>query len=420
MTPSAEQNPHQPITKESRLSNFTGILPLSSLLVLAILVLLIYAFFTGHIYRFYASALFGFYFLTKKMWVSVILLGVFQTALMIPWRIIRLTRAESIKKFQEKVQETSDEMVQRKKIKSDFSLGNKTFLFYLVDFMVQLTTFLTLGRLFLTDFYTKGLDPKMLYSWLPYPQYPIRDIWFKIPYPAVTKTANLGWKTLLIAWGAIFIFQVLLMIFRAYRHQRRSRQARPSASPISFNRVSKYTTATFLLLLFFSWLIVKYFPTGLELRIFSGDVSHPNRTLNTITAISTFIILIWFGVPRIQRKGKAALASGIPLKIVEKTQQAMFSETVIAAFFIGLGAFFITNQIPSAFELSIFTLEVISLASPFTLDKAILRAKNKGKGPLSGPLASSGENNEKVEGGRSEKSSEDGKNNEKSGEDEKK
>jgi len=50
----------------------------------------------------------------------------------------------------------------------------------------------------------------------------------------------------------------------------------------------------------------------------------------------------------------------------------MFKDSLFTATLVGLGAFFITNQIPSAFELSIFTLEVISLLSPFTLDKAIL------------------------------------------------
>lgn len=50
----------------------------------------------------------------------------------------------------------------------------------------------------------------------------------------------------------------------------------------------------------------------------------------------------------------------------------MLKDTLKNATLIGLGAYFITNQIPSAFELSIFTLEIISLASPLTLDRIIL------------------------------------------------
>ena len=54
----------------------------------------------------------------------------------------------------------------------------------------------------------------------------------------------------------------------------------------------------------------------------------------------------------------------------------MFKDTLFSATLIGLGAFYITNHIPSAFELSIFTLEVISLAAPFTLDRLVLKGIN--------------------------------------------
>jgi hypothetical protein len=50
----------------------------------------------------------------------------------------------------------------------------------------------------------------------------------------------------------------------------------------------------------------------------------------------------------------------------------MLADTLKAAALVGGGTFFITNRIPSAFELSIFTLETISFFSPLTLDRVIL------------------------------------------------
>ena len=116
---------------------------------------------------------------------------------------------------------------------------------------------------------------------------------------------------------------------------------------------------------------------GIKTGIFTGDVSKPNKTLNTVTAIMTFLTLMWFGIQNIIRKGKLAKEKNIDEKTIDQTQRKMFSQSVFDSTLVGLGAFFITNHIPSAFELSIFTLEVISLISPFTLDKAILKLKNK-------------------------------------------
>jgi hypothetical protein len=44
------------------------------------------------------------------------------------------------------------------------------------------------------------------------------------------------------------------------------------------------------------------------------------------------------------------------------------------ALILGAGAFFITNQIPCAFELSVVTYEVIYLISPYTFDRFLHHA----------------------------------------------
>jgi hypothetical protein len=348
-------------------------LPLQSMVAAAIVIFLFYAFFSGLTYQFYASALFLFYSLTNKMWVSVVFLGVFQTLLMIPFRIVRIIKQNNIKEFQKQIGNLHDEGKMQSSIKDNVTRGNFTFLFYLVDFVVQLVSFITIGRLFLTDFYSFRIDPTKLYSFIPYPDYPIQDTFFKIPYPLVRETRDLGWQTVALVWLVLIIIQVVIYLFKSFY---RKAVQRGDAKKIS-DKISKYTSGYLIIALIISAIVIRNFPTSIELGIFSGDVSIPNRQLNTITAIVTFLTILWFGIPKNIRKAKMAEEAGIPTHIIEKTQKVMFKDSLKSASILGLGAYLITNQIPSAFELSIFTLEIISLSSPLTLDKIILSATTK-------------------------------------------
>jgi hypothetical protein len=107
---------------------------------------------------------------------------------------------------------------------------------------------------------------------------------------------------------------------------------------------------------------------------FSGDVAFQNNTFNTVTAIATFLTLLWFDANEISEKKAEARKAKIKPELISQMGRRMFKESMITAMTVGLGAYYITNQIPCAFELSIFTLEVISLLSPVTLDKWIKNA----------------------------------------------
>jgi hypothetical protein len=280
-------------------------------------------------------------------------------------RIVRVWKSDNIAEFQKKVEEMRSVSFQKREFQERFSLGNLAFLFYLFDFTVQLTTFLTIGRLFLTDFYQHPLPSNALYAFVPHPEYPIQHTFFKIPYPAITQTIDLGWQVLLPVWCVI----LLVVGYMLYRRRGEDRT--------KTSYIPKYAWAYIILVMLFSWLLVRHFPIGWTVRIFSGDVSKPNPTFNSITALVTFLTLLWFGAQKIIQKGRMAEEQGIDPKIVDQTQQEMFGQSVLDSALVGLGAFFITNQIPSAFELSIFTLEIISLFSPLTLDRAIRRFKNR-------------------------------------------
>jgi len=363
------------LTKPSRLS-FSGNLPsLTSILSYAFIIFLIYAFFSKITLSFYSSVVFSFYSLTNKMWISVICLGVFQTFLLIPFRIIKLYKANHIKEFVENIEDVNDVDNQQFLFKQHVKKGTRTILFYSIDFWVQLISYTSIGRLFLTDFYNTPLDPKMLYSFVSYPQYPIQDRFFKIPYPYFSSTIDFGMKWVYIAWivifGILLAFRVIKYVSSNYFKKNRSSQMD------SLKSAYKTISGQFILLCLLAWIIIRHFPINWHLGIFSGDVAVQNTRFNTITAIVTFASLLWFGIHNIYNKSKIAKAAQIPQNIIDKTEAEMFKNSLFNSTLIGLGAFYITNQIPSAFELSIFTLEIISLISPLTLDKLILNSKIK-------------------------------------------
>jgi hypothetical protein len=354
---------------------------LSTIFSTLIIIIIILALLTGETYRFYASALFLFYSLTKRMWISVICLGIFQTILMIPLRIINLLKSAHIKEFQEKLDEIEKKdqyFVLKKKIRK----GERVALFYIVNFLLQTISYFSIGRLFLIDFYTKRLSPKLLYSFVPYPDYPIRERIFRIPYVWFTKTIDLGMDKVLIVWAVLFALQIAVYV--AIYIYKKFIKTPPQDTPQTklLRKVGRYTSGYLVLFFFLSWLLIRHLPLGWEFRIFSGDVSIPNRTLNFITAVATFITLVWLNIPKIEKKEKLARAAKIPEEIIFQTQKDMLKETLRNATIVGLGAYYITNYIPAAFELSIFTLEIISWLSPFTLDRIILSTTKNSKSQL--------------------------------------
>lgn len=393
------------LVRDTKVTTSGVLLPVMSGLVAAIVIFLVVAFFKGWTFNFYANVLFGFYALTKQVWVSVVLLGVIQTLIMIPFRMIRLMQSQHIRKFQDKISELEKENQQIAKVKKIFRHGNLTFLFYVVDFMVQLVLFVSIGRLFLTDFYNQKIDPSIFLKFIPYPEYPLQGLWFKIPYPAITQSRDFGWWVVILVWFVIllshgFIYLVKWMKNRVNQLAAEKAIAEETSNTKSVekddsakdenpgllptNTSSRSTEgkqapnllgSSTLVVFIISYFLVRRFPLDWEFRIFSGDVSIPNRTLNTVTALATFILVVWFGLQDISRQGKLAKKKCILQQVIDLTQAEMFKKNLFNGVLIGLGAFFVTNLIPSAFELSIFTFELIAILSPFTIDRFVLKIK---------------------------------------------
>jgi hypothetical protein len=336
---------------------------------------LIYALFSGLTIKFYASILFFIYHYIQHMWIAVIGLGVFQTIFMIPFRIINLTLSANIKEFETTVEDTKNQEQQAFLIKQSVKKGNPAILWYIVNFLTQTILYLSIGRLFLTDFYNTKLDSNLLFSFSKYPNYPIKDPIFRLPYLVPTQTTDFGWGWVLIAWGLILLYKIIhnkLIIF--YRNLPDIKKFNPKEnSPTAFFKSFLKNSSGFLTIFFvLAYILVKHYPQSWDLRIFSGDVSVPNYTLNFITAVGAFVVVLWLNLPKIFKKGELARSQGIPEKVILSTQTQLFKDNLRSALLLGVGAYYITRMIPSAFELSIFTLEIISLISPFTIDRLIL------------------------------------------------
>jgi len=352
----------------------TQLPPFSTFISTVIILLLIYAFFSKLTIKFYGSALFFFYHYIQHMWLSVIALGIFQTFLMMPLRIINLALSTNVKEFESKVEELESKEEQQFLIKQTVSGGNPIMLWYLINFFLQIISYLSIGRMFLIDFYNFKLDPNLLFSFVPYPDYPIKDPIFKIPYPAITQTKDFGLIWVFIAWGLILIYKLFHSKFIAY-YRRLPEDKKFSTSDNTIFRYLKrffrYSGGFITLFFVLSWILIRHFPTNWTLRIFTGDVGVPNYRLNFITAVGASIIILWLNLPKISKKAQLARAMGISEDVVFKTQQELFKSTLRNAIIIGLGAYYITRFIPSAFELSIFTLEIISFLSPLTIDRLV-------------------------------------------------
>lgn len=351
---------------------------LSTIFSVLVLILLLYLFLHGDVYRFYASFLFLFYSWTQRIWVSVVMLGIFQTLIMLPMRAVNLTRSRHIKDFQEKIAKIKNESEQYFILKQNVQQGNRIALYYIVNFTIQLVSYFSIGRLFLIDFYTKPLNPELLFSFVKYPTYPIKDLFFKIPYVQPIKTTDLGMEVVLLAWALVFIVQVTIKILK---RSFAKKQASSTPQAQTAKKIINYSDSFSLFIYLGLYLLLRHFPIAWQGRIFTGDVSIPNRTLNTITALGTFITILWLDIPKIRHKVNLARSQNIDEKIVFSTLKDLVKQTLFSATIVGLGAYYITNHIPCAFELSIFTFEIISWISPLTLDKAILSSPISKKTP---------------------------------------
>ena len=359
-------------TNKGRLSWITTIL-------LIFLIFLFIWFFRGGSFRLYASIFFSLYYLTHQVWLSVLLIGIIQNIAFIPLRIIGGIVDQPLKDFEEELdkQDAGQQLVIfTKKIKH----GSFSLVFYVFNFFVNAIAFFSAGRIFLIDFYTDPLKLKnmnLLYKWVPYPDYPLKGTDFKLPFFKITQTYALPWSTIFnIIGGIILIPIVLRLIWRLFRFLFKKNQKILYAR-IRYNRFLSLVGGSFIFLTLIIIFILRHIPTAVEGILLVVDLTRQNTPMNFNTAVGTFITTIHAGYKHNSLAAKQAKLAGIDPKVVKKVFKDQMRNSLKNAFILGTGAFLITNQIPSAFELSVATFEVIYMIYPYTFGRFVhLGTKN--------------------------------------------
>lgn len=360
-----------------KIDNTRHWLPLVTIILLFFLIYLFVWFLRGGSYRLYTSVFFSIYFVTRQIWLSVLLIGIIQNVVFMPLRLIGNILKKPLEDFEEELDNTEDKqqlLVFSKKVKE----GNTAIVFYIFNFFVNAIAFFSAARIFLVDFYNIPLDrQKFLYSWVPYPKYPLQGTIFKFPFFKVTDTTALPWNTIFMAVGGFLLLTIILrLIWRLVSFIFKKNQKILYAR-IRYNRVllsiGGFSGVLIILIVFF----LRHIPTAFQGLLLAVNLTHPNPSMNFVTAIGTFITTLHAGYKNHSFASKQAKIIGIDPQIVKKIFDEKMRNSLKNALILGIGAFFITNQIPSAFELSVATFEVMYMIYPYTLGRLLtLGTKN--------------------------------------------
>lgn len=362
-----------------KIDNSRQWLPFLTTFLLVFLIYLFIWFLRGGSYRLYTSIFFSLYFVTNQIWLSVLLMGVVQNIIFMPLRLIGNVLRKPLEDFEEELEKTEEKqqlVVFTKKVKE----GNTAIVFYIFNFFVNAIAFFSAARIFLQDFYSIPLDRgKFLYKWVPYPKYPLQGTIFKFPFFKITETTALSWGTIFTIIGSIFILLIVLrLIWRLVRFIFK-RNKRILYARIRYNRlllsIGGFSGVLILSTVFF----LRHIPIAFQGLLLKVNLTLPNPPMNFVTAVGTFITTLHAGYKNHSQSSKQAKLAGIDPNIISKVFGDNMRNSLKNAFILGAGAFFITNQIPSAFELSVATFEVMYMIYPYTFGRFLTLGTRKVK-----------------------------------------
>lgn len=345
--------------------------PFITLILIALLIIIFIWFFRGGSFRLYASAFFGLYFLTRQIWVSVILMGILQNILLLPLRFIGLKLSTSLKQFEDELEDIKNEGQQYFLFTQKVRQGDPAIVFFIFSFVVNAIAFFSAGRIFLIDFYTKTLDPNYLYSFIPYPKYPLQGTDFYFPFFKITDTIALPWSKIFLIWLVISLaFAIPKFLWRFIRPILWRNQQILSAR-INYNRLILITTGFSGTVFVLSLIFLRHIPISFEGWLLVADLTRQNTTMNFVTAVGTFITALHAGYTRASLVSQEGRLNHIPPDIIHRVFRNQMRQSFKNSTLLGLGAFLVTNQIPCAFELSVATFEVLYILSPYTFNRLL-------------------------------------------------
>ncbi len=374
-------------SKIRKIDNSRQWLPFWTSFIIIFLIILMVWFLKGGSFKLYASIFFSIYSVTHQIWISVILMGIIQNVIFLPLRLIGSSFDKPLKQFEEELDNIKKEeqqlVVFNKKVKE----GSLPVVFYIFNFFVNAIAFFSAGRIFLINFYADPLKLKtmnLLYDFVPYPQYPLKGIDLRVPLLKITQTMALDWSNIFMIIGFILLFFVALrLLWRLFRiFFRRSKKI--LFARIKYNRLLFTISGFGGVLIILTVIFLRHIPTNFESFIFIANLSIRNIPMNTVTAIGTFITVLHAGYRKNFEIADKAKSSNIPEEIVKKVFKSKMEQSFKNALILGTGAFLITNNIPSAFELSVTTFEVMYIIYPYTFGQII--KKTTKTAPVESPV----------------------------------
>ena len=368
------------LSKVRKIDNSRKWLPFGTTLLLIFLIVLCVWFFKGGSFRLYASIFFCIYSVTHQIWISVILMGILQNIFFLPLRIIGSHFRKSLKDFEDELGDGDDSLSQqflisdKNQVNEKLQQGSLPVVFYIFNFFVNAIAFFSAGRIFLIDFYSDPLKLQkmhLLYKFVPYPKYPLQGINLHVPLFKITETTAVSWNTILWVVGVLIIIPIILrLIWRLirfiFKRNQKILQARIQYNRL-FLKLSGFGGVGAIISLF----VLRHLPTSFAGFTFIADLSRQNTPMNFTTAVGTFIVTMHAGYKNNSDAAKGAAKSGIPANIIKKVFREKMQQSLKNAIVLGLGAFFITNNIPSAFELSVTTFEIMYMIYPYTFGLAL-------------------------------------------------
>jgi hypothetical protein len=367
------------LSQVRKIDNSRHWLPFWTTFLLIFLIYLFIWFLRGGSYRLYTSIFFCLYFVTHQIWVSVLLIGVLQNVLFMPLRLIGNVLDQPLKDFEDEL-DTIKESEQLVTFSKKVEEGSSYVVYFIFSFFVNAIAFFSACRIFLVDFYNIPLNrAKFLYKWVPYPEYPLQGTIFKLPFFKITQTMALSWHTIFTIIGGTVLFLIVLrFIWRLIRFIFK-RNKKILYARIRYNRLLATVGGFSGVLIIGIIIFLRHIPIAFTGLLLKADLTHQNTTMNFITAVGTFITTIFSGFKHQSEDAKQAKLAGIAPEIINRVYRKKMRESLKNAFILGAGAFFITNQIPSAFELSVATFEVMYMIYPFTLGRIVNLGNQKVK-----------------------------------------
>ncbi|MCX6727145.1 MAG: hypothetical protein NTY75_05090, partial [Candidatus Shapirobacteria bacterium] len=304
------------------------------------------------------------------------LVSVVQNIFFLPFRFLYERFYVDLKAFEHALKKTkSDE--QSFLLNTNVRKGNASVIFYIINFVILFIAFISAGRVFLLEFYRTPINKAFLYSYIPYPEYPLKGVIFHFPFIDITSTTAVSWQYIFLLWAIPIGFFVILRLLWRVLKPLLSKSKLLLRYRIGYNHLIIIIGSFIGTLIILSTILLRHFPTSAHFYYLTADLSHQNTTFNIITAVCTFFAALYSGFQHNREESAEARKAGIPEPIIAIVSKNTFKNSFRNGILLGVFAFWVTRLMPCSHDLSVLAFEALYVSSPITFDLIIPRSKHR-------------------------------------------